>query len=48
MDKNIEKLLAKQEEKTAKPGRRWEAIVDKSVWAVLAAVIAFILARIGL
>lgn len=48
MDKNIEKLLAKQEEQTAKPGRRWEAIVDKSVWAVLAAVIAFILARIGL
>lgn len=48
MDKNIEKLLAKQEEQAAKPGRRWEAIVDKSVWAVLAAVIAFILARIGL
>ena len=23
MDKNIEKLLAKQEEQTAKPGRRW-------------------------
>lgn len=48
MDKNIEKLLAKQEEQAAKPGRRWEAIVDKSVWAVLAAVITFILARIGL
>ena len=48
MDKNIEKLLAKQEEQAAKPGRRWEAIVDKSVWAVLAAVIAFVLDRIGL
>ena len=48
MNRNIQKLLAKQEEQTEKPGRRWDAIVDKSIWAVLAAVIAFILARIGL
>lgn len=33
---------------TNKPGRRWEAIVDKALWAVLAAVIAFLLAKIGL
>ncbi len=33
---------------TSKPGKRWDAIVDKVVWAVLAAVIAFLLARIGL
>lgn len=33
---------------SAKPGKRWEAIADKAVWAVLAAVIAFLLARIGL
>lgn len=31
-----------------KPGKRWDAIVDKIVWAVLAAVIAFFLGRIGL
>lgn len=31
-----------------KPGQRWDAIVDKVIWAVLAAVIAFILGRIGL
>ena len=35
-------------ELAAQPGKRWESIVDKSVWAVLAAVIAFLLARIGL
>lgn len=33
---------------TSKPGQRWDAIVDKVVWAVLAAVIAFALGRIGL
>lgn len=31
----------------AKPGQRFDAIVDKVIWAVLAAVIAFVLGRIG-
>ena len=48
MDANIKKVLAKQESCELKPAKRWDAIVDKAIWAVLAAVIAFILARIGL
>ena len=31
-----------------KPGKRWDAIVDKVIWAVCAAVIAFLLGRLGL
>lgn len=31
-----------------KPAKRWDDFVDKIVWAVAAAVISFILARIGL
>lgn len=31
-----------------KPGKRWDSIVEKAVWAVVAAVIAFVLGRIGL
>ena len=31
-----------------KPGKRWDAIFDKIVWAILAAIIAFVLGRIGL
>ena len=31
-----------------KPGKRWEAIVDKVIWAVCAAVIAFLLGKAGL
>ncbi len=31
-----------------KPGKRWEGIVDKVIWAVCAAVIAFLLGRVGL
>lgn len=33
---------------TGKPGKRWEALAEKAIWAVVAAVIAFILTRIGL
>ena len=48
MDENIKKVLATQEACSLKPGKRWDAIVDKAIWAVLAAVITFILAKFGL
>lgn len=48
MDTNIQKLLQKQEICDAKPAKRWDAIVDKIIWAILAAFIAFILGRAGL
>ena len=48
MNKNIEKILQTQEACTMKPAKRWDAIVDKAIWAFLAAVIAFVLAKIGL
>lgn len=32
----------------AKPGKRWEGIVDKAIWAVCTAAVAFLLGRIGL
>ena len=41
IDSNVDSL-------EAKPAKRWESIVDKAVWAVLAAMIAFLLGRVGL
>ena len=41
-------LNAKLEALEAKPGKRWESVVEKALWAVCAAVIAFLLGRIGL
>lgn len=32
----------------AKPGKRREGIVDKAIWAVCTAAVAFLLGRIGL
>lgn len=48
MADNVEKLDVKVTALEGKPAKRWEAIVDKAIWAVLAAVIAFILGRLGL
>ena len=48
MDANIKEVLETQKACRLKPGKRWDAIVDKVIWAVLAAVIAFFLAKIGL
>ena len=31
-----------------KSGRRWDMVVDKAIWAAVAAVIAFVLGRMGL
>ena len=44
----LDTLTAKVEQLESKPGKRWESIVEKAIWAVAAAVIAFLLARIGL
>lgn len=48
MDKKLDKVVAWQEAQQAKPGKRWEGLVEKALWAVAAAVIAFLLAKIGL
>lgn len=45
---NVDKLNEKVDAIEEKPAKRWDSIVDKTVWAVLAAVIAFIIGRIGL
>ena len=53
--KSVEQMAKAQEKQgkrlealEQKPAKRWDALVDKIVWAVAAALISFILARIGL
>lgn len=48
IDAKLDELTVMVKELTGKAGRRWEGLVDKAVWAVAAAVIAFLLAKIGL
>lgn len=46
--KKLDELTEKVEALEAKPGKRWEGLAEKALWAVCAAVIAFLLGRIGL
>lgn len=48
LDGKVEKLDSKVETMEGKPGKRWESLVDKALWAFAAAVIAYILAHMGL
>ena len=48
MNRNIQKLLYKQEEDDAKPGRLMDMLKNNAIWAILAAVIGFFLGNLGL
>ena len=45
---SVDKLDRKVTALESKPGKRWENIVDKVLWAIIAAVVAFLLGRLGL
>ena len=47
MDKTIQKLDKKVEEQESKPGKRWEAVVEKVILVIVGAVVAWAMARIG-
>lgn len=48
VDEKLDELTIMVKDLTGKAGRRWESMVDKALWAVCAAVIAFLLGRVGL
>ena len=48
MNASVSTLAEEVEEMKEKPAKRWDGLVDKIVWAVAAALIGFVLARIGL
>lgn len=45
---DTEEIKKAVQEMKDKPGKRWDGIVEKALWAVAAAVIAFLLGRVGL
>ena len=48
VDSKLDELTVMVKDLSGKAGKRWEAMVDKALWAVCAAVIAFLLGRVGL
>lgn len=45
---SVERLDGKVTALEQKPAKRWDGLVEKVIWAVVAAVIAFLLGRVGL
>lgn len=44
----VDRLDGKVTALEGKPGKRWDNLVEKLIWFVVAAAVGFILARIGL
>ena len=48
VENDVKEIKSDVKSLSGKPGQRWEAMVDKAVWAVLAAVVSFLLGRMGI
>jgi hypothetical protein len=48
VENDVKEIKADVKSLTSKPGQRWDSLMDKIIWAVAGAVLAFILAKIGL
>ena len=48
MNSSVLTLTTEVEELRDKPGKRWDSLIDKIIWAVAGAVLAYVIAQIGL
>lgn len=48
IENDVKEMKSDVKSLTEKPGKRWDALVEKAILTVAAAVIGFLLARIGL
>ena len=48
VESDVKEIKADVKTLAEKPGKRYDALVEKVAWAVIAAVVAFVLGRIGL
>lgn len=48
MSKSVDKLTNKVETLEAEPAKKWRFVVEKSIYFIVGAVIAFMLGKVGL
>lgn len=48
MSQSLDQVNARLSEQESKPGKRWDAVVEKVIFLVVGAVVAYIFASIGL
>lgn len=44
----VKEIKADVKSLAIKPGQRWDSLIDKIIWSIAGAVLAFFLAKIGL
>lgn len=47
VERDVKEIKDDVKSLTGKPAKRWDALMDKILWAVVAAVLGFLLARLG-
>ena len=45
---NVSTLTKKVDDIESKPGKRWDSLVSNIIWAIIGAVLAYLLSQIGL
>lgn len=48
MESDVQEIKTDVKSLVAKPAKRWDGLVDKAIYAIVGAVLAFWLARIGM
>ena len=48
VESDVKEIKSDVKELTNKPGKRWDSIIEKAIGVIVAALIGFLLARIGL
>lgn len=48
LSEDIEKTMTTMTEITNKPAKKWDAMSEKIIWAIIAACIGFILSQVGI
>ena len=48
MNENVLTLTNEVDELRDKPGKRWDGLIDKIIWALAAALLGYVFAQIGL
>ena len=48
VEKDVKEIKSDVKSLTSKPGKRWDSLVDKVIVTIAAAVVGFILAKLGM
>lgn len=48
VENDVKEIKSDVKSLTSKPGQKWDNLIDRIVWAVAAAIVAYALAKIGI